>query len=147
MAEAKKQNETKTTKMELKQPFNINGTRYEAGKDVEVQSDHVQAIKDIQGDVDKQREFETTHHGAVPVPEDPQAPTAQTPTRPLGGPHLRVDEVVRPSGEQINAREIKDPGEDAQASKEVLSEAKGNERTPEEDEVVRASGDPGDLKK
>src|SRR5438045_1176309 len=101
----------KTTKMDLDQTYTVNGVRYDAGSGVEVDPGHVQAINDLQQGSAESKTWINTHHGAVPAPADPMAPTAQTPTRPLGGPHLRVDEVVRASGEQTNLREIKDPGE------------------------------------
>jgi len=114
---------SKTTKMDLDRDFNINGRQYTKGKDVEVDSAHVEAIKDMTRDNQAGIDFATTHHGAVPMHNDPQEATAQTPSRPLGGPHLRVDATVKPVVEESNAVRVADPNEGHEAATELAKDA------------------------
>lgn len=110
MADKKEDKKPSTTKLELAHDYTVNGTSYKAGKDVEVNSDHVDAIKEMQESGRVQRDWETTHHGAVPQPADPQEATAQTPTRPLAAPNLVTSETLNPRVEQGDVIEVKDPG-------------------------------------
>jgi hypothetical protein len=112
----------KTTKMDLAEPVNINGVQYDAGKGVEVQSEHVTAVKDVLVNSETARTYAATHHGAVPAPNDPMEATAQTPTRPLGAEHVRVEETFTGAPEQKNAQVVEDPNQGNEAAKQ---EAKG----------------------
>jgi hypothetical protein len=99
-----------TTKLDLDEQFSVNGQVYGPGKGVEMDSDVAKGIKEQQEYMGVQRSYEGAHHGAVPQPSHPQEATAQTPTRPLAAEQVAVDEVVRPTSEQFNARIVKDPG-------------------------------------
>lgn len=113
----------KTSKLDLDRDYNINGVQYNKGKNVEVQSDHVQAIKDLSGANQDHIDFANTHHGAVPMHNDPQEATAQTPTRPLGGVHVRVEEKLVPSVEQSAPVVVEDPNEGQEAASEEAKDA------------------------
>jgi len=120
------------SKIDLDRDVNINGVHYPKGKDVEVDSKHVQAIKDIVGDNQTSVEWAATHHGAVPMHNDPQEATAQTPSRPLGGPHLRVEQTFKPVTNESEAVVVADPNEGHEAATELAKDA----------EVVSASEQP-----
>jgi hypothetical protein len=108
-----------TTKLDLSTDHNINGVQYNAGKDVEVQADHVEAIKENEQNWVNHRGYVTTHHGAVPAPAHPQEATAQTPTRPLAGPEIRQEVTVTPVTEEGNLAVVDDKGQ----TKEVASKS------------------------
>ncbi len=112
-----------TSKVDLERDFNINGVQYNKGKGVEVNSDHAQAIKDLEGDAKSAADYAGTHHGAVPAPNDPMEATAQTPTRPLGGEHVRVPLTVKPVSNEGDAVRVADPNEGNEAAKEVAKGA------------------------
>ncbi len=114
--------------MDLDQDYNINGHSFRKGKNVDttvqevevddngkrksVKRDYAQAIKEAQEAGANSAEYINTHHGAVPAPADPQEATAQTPTRPLAAPNVRVTETVKPSVENSGVIEVKDASAD-----------------------------------
>lgn len=114
----------KTTKMDLSRDFNINGQAYSKGKGVEVNKEHVSALRELEDGAVKFIDWATTHHGAVPAPNDPMEATAQTPTRPLGGEHVRVPVTVQPATNDGPAERVADPNEGKEAATEA---AKGAE--------------------
>lgn len=122
-ADAKNQTSqnSKTTKMELDRDYTINGVVYSKGTDVEVQSDHKSAIEDMQKANQEHMDWAQVHHGAVPMSADPQAATAQTPTRPLGGDHLRMEEGAANQTVVTDAETVKDPSHDVKAQDNVAS--------------------------
>jgi hypothetical protein len=113
----------KTTKMDLDHDFNINGQDYKAGKGVEINKDHVQAVKDMTDSHGEYLDWASTHHGAVPAPNDPQEATAQTPTRPLGGEHVQQPTQVKPVVNSGDAVRVADPNEGNEAATEVAKGA------------------------
>ncbi len=114
----------KTTKMDLDRDFNINGQSYSSGKGVEVNSDHAEAIKDLEKTAKEQGDYQSTHHGAVPAPNDPREATAQTPTRPLGGEHVRQPLTVTPATNDGDIVKVRDPNEGHEAAAEGAKGAK-----------------------
>lgn len=98
-----------TTKLDLDRDYSVNGRTYPAGSSVEVENQHVDAIKEMQTDGARQHDYEVTHHGAVPMHNDPQEATAQTPTRPLAAPVVIQEAVLRPQTDTGAIVEVKDP--------------------------------------
>lgn len=114
-----------TTKLDLNRDFNINGVQYNAGKGVEVRSEHVQAIKDIEGDAQSAADYAATHHGAVPAPSHPQEATAQTPTRPLGAPEVRQDLVFKGAVSEGPLNVVDDKGQTKEVASKEAAIAEG----------------------
>lgn len=108
-----------TTKLDLSTDHNINGVQYNAGKGVEVRSEHAEAIKENEQNWVNHRGYVTTHHGAVPAPAHPQEATAQTPTRPLAGPEIRQDVTTEVTPVEGSLAVVDDKGQ----TKEVGSKA------------------------
>jgi hypothetical protein len=113
-----------TTKIDLDRDYNINGRAYTKGKQVDVDNDHVTAINDLQKGNQDHLDWSHTHHGAVPISEDPQAATAQTPTRPLGGDHLRMSETAVNTTATTSPEIVKDPSEDVPAKENAVDTSK-----------------------
>lgn len=102
----------KTSKMDLDHDVTVNGVTYSAGKDVEVPSDQAEDIKRMNEDARMATDQATTHHGAVPAPAYPEEATAQTPTRPLGAPHLRASVSSDPKVEDGDVVTVDDKGQE-----------------------------------
>lgn len=106
---------------DLSRDHQVNGHTFKAGKGVDTsitetdsdgkqkKVDYAESLIASENAANDAEAFAATHHGAVPVPDDPNAPTAQTPTRPLGYPELRVEETVTTGIKQGNPHEMKDP--------------------------------------
>lgn len=99
-----------TTTRDLAVDVNVNGTNYPAGKDVEIKPEHVEAVDQLHAGYAEQVAWANTHHGAVPVSADPSAATAQTPTRPLGAEHLRIEVSSDPEVADTEPVVVTDPG-------------------------------------
>jgi hypothetical protein len=115
--------------LDLDRDITINGHRFEAGKGVNTSVavpqedgssktvDYADAIKEALAAAKQAEIDQHTHHGAVPDPVNPSEATAQTPTRPLGGPNLAGEATTVTSSEVQNVSEVKDPtGEGADES-------------------------------
>jgi hypothetical protein len=98
-----------TVKQDLPFDININGVQYSRGKDVEIQSDHQDAVTDIVKGHQDALDIQTTHRGAVPAVEDPTAATAQTPTRPLGDEHVRAPQTVVANVKTAETEKVNEP--------------------------------------
>lgn len=108
--------------LDLDQDYMVNGHEFKAGKNVSTTVDEpdpetgktkkVDYADSLQEMMDASRnaaDYASTHHGAVPTPDDPNEATAQTPTRPLAGPNVRADESASGGVDQSNVHEVKDP--------------------------------------
>lgn len=115
--------------IDLDRDVTINGHRFEAGKGINTtvdepqedgsskKVDYADAIKEQLKSAKEAEAYQHTHHGAVPDPADPTEATAQTPTRPLGGPNLVGIETSATTSEVTDVHEVKDPtGEGADES-------------------------------
>lgn len=107
--------------IDLDRDIIINGHEFKAGKDVDtiaydvndkgkqVKTDYAESIQEQLDNSEGSAEYANTHHGAVPVSDDPNAVTAGTPTRPLGAAQLRADETTDTGINQDNITEVTDP--------------------------------------
>ena len=128
----------KTSKMDLEHDVTVNGVTYAAGKDVEVPSDQAEDIKRMNEEARSATDNATTHHGAVPAPAYPEEATAQTPTRPLGAPHLRASVSSDPRVEDGDVVTVDDKGQETPVEDVEAEKAKfeSKETEAKEDETA-----------
>lgn len=111
--------------MKLDQDYSINGHVFKAGDNVDTtvdepqddgktkKVDYADQLKEMVKSSKEQADYVNAHHGAVPEPKDPSEATAQTPTRPLGGPNLVGVSTTEVNTEVEDVHEKKDPGNES----------------------------------